>query len=159
VLSVTDAAATRPHIPGYGLPEDTKGLLDVSHLEETLKDAKNLWVCTVRPDGRPHAMPVWGVWVDGRIHFGGGPDTRKARNIRQNPNVIVHSESGERVAVIEGTAQVVEDDAYQERIDDAYEAKYNMRHGPFVWAVTPTVAFGWTDFTKDATRWTFPTSP
>ena len=23
------------------------------------------WLATVRPDGRPHVMPVWTVWVDG----------------------------------------------------------------------------------------------
>lgn len=145
----------RPYIPDYGIPEDNKGLLPYSHVTDTLDAAQNFWVSTVRPDGRPHAMPVWGVVVDGKVHFGGGPNTRKARNLSDNPHVVVHSESGDQVAIVEGTAEIITDDAMQTRIDDAYEAKYKMRHGPFVWAITPTVAFGWTQFPKNVTRWTF----
>ncbi|HVF53775.1 MAG TPA: pyridoxamine 5'-phosphate oxidase family protein [Actinomycetota bacterium] len=145
----------RPYIPDYGLPTSTKGLLSFADAIELLAPAMNYWVCTVRPDGRPHAVPVWGVVVDGKVHFGGGPDTRKAKNLKTNPHVVVHSESGDKVVIVEGTVRAVTDDAEQERIDDAYEAKYKMRHGPTVWVVEPVVGFGWTNFVKDATRWRF----
>ncbi len=53
--------------------------------------ARDYWVATVHPDGRPHLTPVWGLWVDGAFYFGSGPQTRKARNLAENPSVAVHT--------------------------------------------------------------------
>ena len=72
-----------------------------------------------------------------------------------NPNVVAHSESGENVMIVEGVAQVVTDPALQEFIDDAYEAKYGVRHGTPVWVLEPRVARAWSRFPADATRWDF----
>ena len=46
---------------------------------ERLERARNCWIATTRPDGRPHAVPV-GVLVDGTVYFGGGSETVWARN-------------------------------------------------------------------------------
>lgn len=66
---------------------------------------------------------------------------------------------GDDVVIIEGTAvkftQESIDPSLLERIDDAYEEKYGMRHGTPLWRLRPRVAFAWTDFLKDATRWLF----
>lgn len=51
--------ASRPHMPGYGLPKSSKGLLSWKWAESKLNKSRQYWVITVRPDGRPHAMPVW----------------------------------------------------------------------------------------------------
>jgi hypothetical protein len=96
-------------------------MLPWSHVRERMSVARNYWLATVRPDGRPHSVPVWGVWVEDSLHFGGGRSTRKARNLAANPNVVAHSESGEDVVILEGVAEEVTDPALQERIDDAYE--------------------------------------
>ena len=43
--------------------------------EETrqiLETAELFWVCTVRPDGRPHATPVVAVWAEDAIWFSTG---------------------------------------------------------------------------------------
>jgi nitroimidazol reductase NimA-like FMN-containing flavoprotein (pyridoxamine 5'-phosphate oxidase superfamily) len=147
--------AERPIIPEYGIPEDVDGVLPFSYLDERLAAAHDYWVASVRPDGRPHAVPVWGVWLDGVLFFGGGKRTRKARNLAANPEVVVHTESAAEVAIVEGRAREVSEEDEQRRVDDAYEAKYGMRHGPTVWAVAPRVAFGWTTFPDTVTRWTF----
>jgi hypothetical protein len=44
----------------------------------------------------------WGVY------FGGGPQTRKVRNLAENPSVAVHP-GGEDALVLEGIAEVVTD--------------------------------------------------
>src|SRR5262245_2158881 len=67
----TGPKASRPHMPGYGVPKDNKGLLPWSHLTKRMAEAQNYWICTVSPDGRPHATPVWGLWLDDRLYFGG----------------------------------------------------------------------------------------
>jgi PPOX class probable F420-dependent enzyme len=151
--------ASRPQIEGYGIPKSRKGMLPWSHATERLARSRNYWVATTRPDGRPHVVPVWGVWVDETFYHGGGPRTRKARNLARNPHVAVHLESGDDVVIIEGTVDMLTPDnadrALLERIDDAYEAKYGMRHGTPLWALRPTVAFGWSNYLTDITRWTF----
>ncbi len=69
--------AGRPRIPReYGVTSDKKGLLPWSHVNERMTKAMQYWVCTVSPEGRPHATPVDGLWLDGRLYFGGSPKTR-----------------------------------------------------------------------------------
>lgn len=155
-LSVRNAKRTRPFIEDdYGIPEDDSGMLSWDHVVERVKPARNYWLTTVTPDGHPHAMPIWGVWVDDHLHFGGGLGTRKAKNIAVNPRVSMHLEDGWDVVIIEGVAEVIDDPDLQERIDDAYEEKYDIRHGPYVWRVKPTRVFAWTSFPEDMTRWQF----
>src|SRR3990172_9478444 len=115
--------ASRPHVPGYGIPESTDGMLAWSWVEERMAKPKNYWVATTRPDGRPHTVPVWGVWVDGTLHFGGGPDTVWSRNLAANPNVAVHLESGSEVIIFEGVVERITDPHHPKvaRLDDAYE--------------------------------------
>lgn len=82
-----------------------------------------------------------GVWLDDTIHFGGGRETRKARNLAANPEAVVHAESGEDVVILEGVAEEVTDGDRQTRIDDAYEARYGIRHGTPVWALRPRAVY------------------
>jgi hypothetical protein len=52
---------SRPYVPGYGVPASGRGMLSWDHVEERMTAARNYWLSTVRPDGRPHLSPVWGV--------------------------------------------------------------------------------------------------
>lgn len=147
--------ASRPYIKDYGIPTSEDGLLPWSHVTERMAKPRNYWLATAGKDGRPHSMPSWGVWVDETFYFGGGGWTRKARNIAANPAVVIHLESGDDVVIFEGTAEEITDKALQTRIDDAYEAKYGIRHGTPVWALRPRVVFAWTKFPDTTTRWVF----
>lgn len=157
---MTRPQRSRPQIPdGYGIPKSAEGMLPWQHVVDRLTLALNYWVSTTRPDGRPHVVPVWGVWVDDVLYHGGGGDTRRARNLAANPYVAIHLESGDEVVIIEGTAgKLTEENAESElltRIDDAYEAKYGMRHGTPVWALRAHRALAWTEYPTTATRWEF----
>ena len=50
--------ASRPHSPGYGIAADEEGLLPWSWAAERLTVARNFFIATTRPDGRPHLMIV-----------------------------------------------------------------------------------------------------
>ena len=159
---------SRPHMPGYGVPKRKAGMLPWSHVAERLEQALNYWVCTTRPDGRPHAVPVWGAWVDETFYFEGGG--RKVRNLKTNPAVVVHLESGGDVVILEGVTEEISkpDRALFARIDNAYAAKYDYKPSDNVtspdeqpypegglYAVRPRVVFAWSKFLQDATRWRF----
>lgn len=150
--------AGRPFpVEGYGVPESEEGLLSWDFVVERAKKSRNYWIGTVLPDGRPHAMPVWGVWVDDRLHFGGGPHTRWSRNLEHQPHVVVHLESGDEVVIFEGTVTRITDPKSEalKRVDDGYEEKYKMRHGPPVWVLHPKKVFAWKEFPTSVTRWVF----
>lgn len=102
-------------------------------------------------------MPLWAVWVDGRVMFSTGRESRKAKNLAHDPHVVVTTEDGNEAVIVEGTAARVDmDDAFV----DAYRAKYDfdirtMSDEP-VFAVTASrvIALDEPRFTTTATRWT-----
>ena len=55
-------------------------MLDWSWATERLSGSYNYVIVTVRPDGRPHAMGMHGLWHDDAYYFGTDPATRKAKN-------------------------------------------------------------------------------
>jgi hypothetical protein len=156
----SEPRADRPVFPaGYGIPSTPKGLLPWSFVTERLEAARNYWVASTRPDGRPHTVAVWGVVVDGALYHGGGSDTVKARNVSRDPRVSIHLESADEVVIIEGVLdKLTEDNADPEllrRVDAAYEAKYGMPHGTPVWRLDPIKAFAWSEFPTTVTRFGF----
>jgi PPOX class probable F420-dependent enzyme len=149
---------------GYGVPADGSGgeLVPWSRADERLVAARNYWICTTRPDGRPHAMPVWGLWLDDRLWFSTGPSTQKARNLAASPAVVVHLESGDDVVILEGDARREGGRAALEPFVRAYREKYGIEvdladEATPVFVVEPRSAYTWTeqDFPRTATRWLF----
>ena len=163
---MSEPVATRPHAPGYELPDSDEGLLPWSWARERLDRATTWWVATVRPDGRPHAMPVWGAWADERAYLLRQLTARWARNLSSNPAIVVHVQQTEDVVIVEGEARLLTDpdDAVLEGCRTGF-AKYAVSHasrvdpaswvGKGFWEVTPRLAFGFSDYVTDATRWRF----
>jgi hypothetical protein len=155
-IEQTEPAADRPSIPGYGVPETNEGVLPWSHATERLERAKNYWVGTVSQDGKPHAVPVWGVWLDGALYFGAGP--RSSRNLEANRRVTVHLESGDDVVILEGHVEPFadQDGSIFPRLANAMAAKYDYRPDePSGYVLRPWTVYAWSSFPADATRWRF----
>lgn len=167
---VKEPQVDRPFMPlGYIDSAKLETLLAWHAARVRWEQARIYWICTVRPNGRPHIAPTWGVWVDDALYFDGSPETRRMRNIAANPHVAVHLDSdsaGNEAFMLEGEAQavVMPERALTERIAVAYHAKYAVdgyAPEPEQWdagglyTVQPRVAMGWTSFLKDPTRWRF----
>ena len=158
--------ASRPQAPGYGFPETTKGLLAWSWAEQRLKKSHNYWITTVKPDGSPHVMVVWGMWQDGRFLFSTGSKSRKAQNLAQNPQCVVSTEHTDEAVIVEGVAEIA-DVAARRKMIPAYERKYDWDLSKMkddmlsmkepVFAVRPKVVFAlWEKyFQTKSTRWRF----
>lgn len=151
-----------PRMPAdYGLKERSQ-YLPWEHARQRLERSRNYWVCTSRPDGRPHSMPVWGHWIEDVLYFGTGRSSRKGKNLAQNPSVSVHLESGDDAVILEGRVSEVSDRAMLHKLDSAYRKKYkvplNTDPDTVVYAVRPRVVMAWTEknFPNDATRWELP---
>lgn len=155
-----DSRRSRPATEAsYGIPEQKDGMLTWKFVEEHIADDHSYWVTTIRPDGKPHVRPTWGVWVEGTFYCGGGERTRWVRNLSTNPAIVVHRQDAEEVVIIEGTAERIDEETAShslvERVDDAYHTKYDIRHGTPFFAVRPTKVFAWSEYPTDATRWEF----
>ena len=66
-----------------------------------------MWLATVRPDGRPHLIPIWFGVLDGKWYFVTGPESVKARNLQHNARVAMALEDGSNPLVVEGVARPV----------------------------------------------------
>jgi nitroimidazol reductase NimA-like FMN-containing flavoprotein (pyridoxamine 5'-phosphate oxidase superfamily) len=161
---MTEVEITRPRFPP-GYAEHPTGHVAWSWVERQLQEAIHFWLCTVRPDGRPHAVPKWAVWVDGALYFDGSSKTRHARNMAIHPDVVVHLESGEQALILEGKGQAIGRPEAQLalRIAAAYRRKYaalGYAPEPSQWdegglfVVVPSVILAWTKFHEDPTKFT-----
>lgn len=119
----------RPQFPGYGISTEPEGMLPWSWLSERMAAAQNYWIVTAHPDGRPHAMPVWGAWLDETFYFSTGRGSAKARNLAHRPELVVHLESGDEVVILEGSAEEA-DRSLHRRLAEALGAKYPYEPDP-----------------------------
>ena len=73
---------------------------------QRLRNERNVWMATTRPDGRPHLAPVWFVYVDDRIWIGTGAGSVRVANLRTNPTAAISLEDGNAPIVAEGSVVV-----------------------------------------------------
>src|SRR2546425_7661558 len=153
-----DPKRSRPYMPGYGLLDAAQGtgLLPWSWAVERLERSHDYWVATVRPDGRPHVMPVW---------FSSSRASRKARNLAGRPQCAITTDNAYEPVVIEGEAELIDHPAaiaaFVAKTNEKYRTEYSIEFfsspSNACFRVRPAWAFGLTesDFTGSPTRWTF----
>ena len=164
---MSEPTASRPHMPGYGIVEATEGsrLLPWSWAEKRLSESHDYWLSTIRPDCRPHIMPVWGVWNESRLWFSSSLASRKARNLLNDPRCTIATDNALEPVVMEGTAERVTDLKLLARMLELENRKYSTNYGTEMldleanawFRFRPRWAFGLmeSDFTGSPTRWRF----
>lgn len=145
--------------PGYGFagggPLGKK--FPWSRVERLIKNARNYWIGTSGPGGRPHSAPVWAVWVDGVLYFSTGDESRKGRNIAKNPEITVHPEIDNEAVILDGAAQKISSPAKLKPVWRTYKTKYkwDVEGYPF-YALRPRVVYSFKeDLANTATRWLY----
>jgi nitroimidazol reductase NimA-like FMN-containing flavoprotein (pyridoxamine 5'-phosphate oxidase superfamily) len=159
--------ATRPQMPGYGLPKTKKGLLPWKWAQDRLNKSRQYWIATTRPDRRPHVMVVWALWLDGFLYFSTGSKSRKARNLAKNPHCTMGTETADEAVIMEGTVETENDVERIREFIRLYEKKYKWDMSSMaddllklkepVFRLRPKTAFGLAEktFATSATRWIF----
>ncbi len=89
-----------------------------------IDDDRNVWLATVRPNGRPHLTPIWYCFHNGRFWMCTSADAVKTRNVLANPSVSLSLEDGNRPVVAEGTV-TVHRRPYPQAVVAAFMAKYD----------------------------------
>ena len=156
--------ASRPYMPGYGMMFQTGSrALPWSWAEGRLSTSHNYWVVTTRENGRPHVMPVWGVWLDYKFYFSTGRQSRKSRNLKTNPRCVICPEGAGEAVIIEGIAEELKNSRLRRRVRDLYLKKYDSDLDSYsaepIYAVQPQVVFGFVEADQkikgNPTRWRF----
>ena len=146
----------------YGTPSRR---LTWAEVRARLEEATGYWLSTTRPDGRPHAVPVDGLWLDDAWWFGGSSQTVWQRNLRADKRIVLHLADPVAAVIVEGVCEmVVPDDAGVDRLENASEKKYGYAPPPEacasgVWCLRPSKVMAWSSLTVDATRFRFPATP
>src|SRR5437762_927612 len=143
---------TRPHIPGYGLPKSKKGLLPWKWAEDRVNKSRQYWIATTRPDGRPHVMVVWALWLNGALYFSTGSKSRKAQNLAKNPQCTMCTEKAAEAVILEGVVETERNVEHIREFIKLYEKKYKWKLGEMaedllnlkepVFYLRPVKAFG-----------------
>jgi len=106
-----------------------------AHIDKRLRAELMMWLSTVRPDGRPHLVPVWFLWDGETILIFSQPNQQKLRNLQHNPNVVVALDTagqGDDVVMIEGKAELLNDPGVSAALP-AYAEKYKQRLELYGW--------------------------
>jgi hypothetical protein len=161
--------ADRPEIPsGYGV-ESATDFVPWESVESRLIHSIHYWVATTRPNGAPHVVPRWGVWIDSRFWYDGSIETKHVRNLEQEDRCVLHLESGESAVIVEGrsarAAPVLDD--FGRTLSEEFHRKYaklGYRPEPDAWSdeiagglrvIEPAKVLAWNAFPTDLTRFTF----
>ena len=104
------------------------GFIPWSKVDLPLRSHRSIWISTSRPDGRPHAVPVWYWWDGQAIYFATQRHSQKAKNLVQQPWVVVHAGDGDDAIILEGSAAEVTDPDDLTRINADYMEKYVDPH-------------------------------
>ena len=158
---------SRPNLGASGPVAYDSALLSWDYVDSRMRDALNYWIASAGVDGRPHAVPIWGAWLEDVFYFVG--TGRKIRNLRANPQAVVHLESGDDVILIEGRFEELRRPSREllQNVDEAFVRKYKTYRpsehldgrskSSFppegLFAVLPQLVIAWSGMASDATRW------
>ena len=82
------------------------------------------WLCTVRPDGSPHLIPVWFLFRDHAWWISSAAASRKVRNLAADPRVSLALESaGTAPVVAEGRARIHQE-PFPREVVSGFKGKY-----------------------------------
>jgi uncharacterized protein YlzI (FlbEa/FlbD family) len=162
---MTAPKISRPKFPP-GYADKPASTLTWDWVSAQLTEASHYWLCSVRADGRPHAVPRWGVFIDNKFYYDGSPQTIHAHNIEINPNVTLHLESGEKAIIMEGMSRAADkpQPAFAHKLANAIGEKYaalGYSPKPDQWdegglfVFTPRQCIAWTVFYENPTKFVF----
>ena len=134
--------ATYEPLRMFGAPS-TNSQLAWSWVAQQLTAAETYWVDVAGSGPRPHARPVWGVWLDEQLHLSiGTPALRRAATA--GAPATVHLPDGLDVVIVEGEVAGPTSSA---DVIAAYDAKYDWSYdleqfGPLT-SIEPSNVLAW----------------
>ena len=70
-------------------PQDLGECAGSARVESLLDREAIVWLSTVRPDGRPHLIPIWFLWDGDAVLFASKPQACKVANLRSRADCML----------------------------------------------------------------------
>lgn len=127
-------------------------------IEARLSRESTIWLATVRQDGRPHLVPVWFIWLDGKIYIAVGIQSQKYVNISYNQSVALSLPDTTSVILIEGLAYATDGKAIDTLADHFYnkyewDFRYDDTNNWKLLVIAPHKILAWGDnYDAEGTR-------
>ncbi|MEM7033503.1 MAG: pyridoxamine 5'-phosphate oxidase family protein [Chloroflexota bacterium] len=102
-------------------------------IQNRLNSERNIWFATVRPDGKPHLVPLWFIWQNETFYVCIQPDSIKAKNLELNSQVALSLEDGSSVVICEGKATAVQK-PWLQSVQNMFLEKYD-------WSIATSVDY------------------
>jgi len=86
--------------------------MDFAQARRTFRDVRVVHVGSLLPDGAPHVVPLWFVWLTDGLYASSRTESRVWRNLSRDPRVSLTVHRGEAWteqagALLSGTAQLL----------------------------------------------------
>lgn len=151
-----EARAEELPIPSPSTSAPNSPSPDLQRAVARLQREHIVWLATVRPEGRPHLVPIWHVWHQGKLYISTGQASVKMRNIRHQPLVAVALPNALDVVLVAGTARPapdLEDELAPYFIQKfEWDFRQDTEYGGLV-QITPTKMLTWRgDYRHHANR-------
>lgn len=105
---------------------------NVSIMPKTIAEVSNFlnnqWIATlatVDKQCKPHAVPVWFTFDEGKVHVQSDRKSVKVRNIQFNQNVAVAVYVRDEAVILEGTTYLIDDEEKFRNLTQVHIDKYN----------------------------------
>ena len=95
-------------------------------IRSALESQAVVWLSSIRPDGRPHVVPLWFHWNGESILVFSKPNAQKVRNLRSDPRVMIavgDPNAAFDVELVEAIAEI-EGNSRRAHIAEAFATKY-----------------------------------
>jgi hypothetical protein len=99
-------------------------VLDWADAVRPLTTGSFRWLTTLRPDGSPHVMPVFGAWSEPVVFVASKASARKSRNLDADGRCVLTTAVDNVHLIVEGNADRVLDEDTLGRASDAFEQVY-----------------------------------
>lgn len=74
----------------------------LTDLRRAFRDAPTVSVATLLPDGSPHVVPLWFVWLEEAVYVSCRADSRVHRNLVRDPRVALSVDRGRTWPELDG---------------------------------------------------------
>jgi nitroimidazol reductase NimA-like FMN-containing flavoprotein (pyridoxamine 5'-phosphate oxidase superfamily) len=69
-------------------------MMNPAEVRRTFRDVRLTHVGSLLPDGAPHVVPLWFVWLEDAVYVFGRRDSRVWRNLERDPRVALQFDRG-----------------------------------------------------------------
>jgi Pyridoxamine 5'-phosphate oxidase len=99
-------------------------VLDWADAVRRLTTGSFRWLTTLRSDGSPHVMPVFGAWSEPVVFVASKATARKSQNLDADGRCVLTTEVDKVHLIVEGNASRVLDEDTLRRASAAFEQVY-----------------------------------